>query len=304
MKRIMLIAFLLVTALVLFLGVRQASAKRTIAKELNTPPVHVPPLETTTRLEILPLYEEASANPNLLSGHGVSYLIRTDAGTLLLDLGDNPDQQVTAPFMQNMQALGIDWAEVDWVVISHAHPDHIGGFDAWLQRTLFFGELPGGLGERLTFVPSVVKNKGAIHATIPTRPSPDAATLGALPYPEVWPLSLRDPKGYEQALVVHVNGQGLVLITGCGHPTLETLVERAENLYGVPVVGVVGGLHFEGLSAEEVQPQIEFLQSRQPKLVALSPHDSSPEALAAFERAFVESYHTLMVGEVLQFSGE
>ena len=33
-------------------------------------------------------------------------------------------------------------------------------------------ELPGKLGERLIFVPVVVKFKGAIHATIPTLISP------------------------------------------------------------------------------------------------------------------------------------
>ena len=78
------------------------------------------------------------------------------------------------------------------------------------------------------------------------------ATTGVISYPEVWPLSLRDPKGYEQALVVHVAGQGLVLITGCGHPTLERLVIRAESLYDLPVVGVVGGLHYEGQTAADV----------------------------------------------------
>lgn len=95
-----------------------------------------------------------------------------------------------------------------------------------------------------------------------------------------------------------------MVITGCGHPTLETLVERVENLYGIPVVGVVGGLHYEGLSADAIRPDIQFLQSRQPRLVALSPHDSSPEALIAFEQAFGDAYHTLKVGEGIQFSGE
>lgn len=304
MKRIMIISLAGVLLAGLVLGVRQAAARRAIEQELNTPPVNVPPLETTTRLEILPLYEEASTKPDLLSGHGVSYLIRTDGSTILLDVGNNPDHQEPAPFIHNMQALGIEWDEVDWIVISHAHPDHIGGLNAWLRRTISFGELPGGMGERLVFVPSVVTNKGAIHTTIPTRPSPDVATTGAIPYPESWPFSLRNPKGYEQALVIHVAGQGLVLITGCGHPTLEKLVERAESYYGQPVVGVVGGLHYEGMSADAVQPDIQFLQSRQPRLVALSPHDSSPKALSTFEHALGDSYYTLKVGEVIRFSGE
>jgi len=34
------------------------------------------------------------------------------------------------------------------------------------------------------------------------------------------------------------------MITGCGHPTMERLVSRAETLFGKQVVGVVGGLHY------------------------------------------------------------
>lgn len=114
-------------------------------------------------------------------------------------------------------------------------------------------------------------------------------------------MSLFEPKGSEQALVVHVEGKGLVLIVGCGHPTLEKLVERAESLYDLPVIGVVGGLHYEGATAEDVQPHIRFLDARRPKLVALPPHDSSSQALEAFQAAFPEAYQVIQVGGQIQF---
>ena len=101
-------------------------------------------------------------------------------------------------------------------------------------------------------------------------------------------------------MVVHVAGQGLVLITGCGHPTLERLVIRL-NLYGLPVIGVVGGLHYEGQTAADVAAPIEFLASRNPQLVALSPHDSSPEAIEAFCAAFPQAYQDVAVGRSIQF---
>jgi 7,8-dihydropterin-6-yl-methyl-4-(beta-D-ribofuranosyl)aminobenzene 5'-phosphate synthase len=234
-------------------------------------------------------------------GHGVSYLVRTDAATILMDVGNNPDELDVAPFAQNMQKLGIDWQEIDRIVISHPHPDHLGGLAAWRQNTIAIGELPGGLGERLVFVPSAMAFEGAVHATIPTLPGPDIATTGVISYAEVFPLSLFEPKGGEQALVVHVADVGLVLITGCGHPTMERLVERAETLYGQPVIGIVGGLHYENATTEEVQPHIEYLQPRGLRLVALSPHDSSPQALEAFRAAFPQSYQELMVGTVIAF---
>jgi 7,8-dihydropterin-6-yl-methyl-4-(beta-D-ribofuranosyl)aminobenzene 5'-phosphate synthase len=302
-KRAFFVSFVILVPLILatLIGFRRVQAARKVADEWTNFAADAPALRTTSRLEIIPLYEAAGAGPDLLSGHGVSYLIRTDSATILLDVGDNPDGLPVAPFAQNMQALGIDWDEVDRIVISHPHPDHVGGLAAWRQRTISFGELPGGVGERLVFVPHVTQYKGAIHATIPTLPAPDIATTGVISYLEVWPVSLFEPQGGEQALVIHVAGHGLVLITGCGHPGVERLVERAESLYHERVVGVVGGLHLTRATAQEVQPQIQFLQSRPIRLMALSPHDSGPEALTAFASAFPGAYHTLTIGEPIQF---
>ena len=161
--------------------------------------------------------------------------------------------------------------------------------------------LPDDLGDRLIFVPAPVAFKDAIHATIPSLPAPDVATTGVLPYLESFPFFLFEPKGGEQALIVNVAGEGLVLITGCGHPTLEQFVERAESMYRLLVVGVVGGLHYGYAEFEDLQTHIAFLQTRQPKLVALSPHDSSPQVLATFWDAFPYAYQSLAVGEPIQF---
>lgn len=287
----------------ILVSTRWLLAKHAVSKEWADDLAAAQPLAVTTQLEIIPLYESVSSKPDLLSGHGVSYLVRTDSGSVLLDVGNNPDGLKVAPFAQNMQALGISWDEVSRVVISHNHPDHVGGIKAFRDRTVSFGELPGGLGGRLLFVPHVSTYKGAVHATVPTLPAPDVATTGVISYLEPWPFLLVEPKGGEQALVVHLDGQGLVLITGCGHPGLERLVTRAESLYGEPVVGVVGGLHFTNASEAELQPQIQFLRSRPIRMIALSPHDSGPEARASFERAFPGKYRTLSVGESINFSG-
>lgn len=306
MKKILLTTLLIfigiVLATTLFFSVRQLLAKQEIKREWKDVPTIVPTLQATSQLEIIPLYEEASTSGDFISGHGVSYLIRTDTGTVLMDVGHNPDELPVAPFMQNMQALGISWDEVDRIVISHPHPDHLGGLDAWNKQTISFGELPSdGVGERLVFVPAALNYKNGIHATISTLPLPDVATTGVISYSEVFPLSLRDPKGYEHALVINVSDKGLVLISGCGHPTLERLVERAEELYKLPIIGVVGGLHYEGHTADEVQPHIQFLHSHPMELIALSPHDSSLEAQEAFQVAFPDVYHTLRVGESILF---
>jgi 7,8-dihydropterin-6-yl-methyl-4-(beta-D-ribofuranosyl)aminobenzene 5'-phosphate synthase len=307
MKRILLSSFVvllaLVTIAVLFFTVRQALTKAEIKREEQVVPKSILNLETTTRLEILPLYEEDRANEDFEFGHGVSYLIRTDSATVLMDIGNNQAESAQLPSLHNMQALGIPWEEIDTIVISHPHPDHVGGVQAWQNKTLSFGDFTGDLSQMTIYAPSPVTYVGAtlIHSSDPILISKDIGTTGAISYPEVFPIFLFSPKGAEQAVVINVAGKGLVMITGCGHPTMEKLVTRAEALFGGQVVGVVGGLHYEKASAEDVKPHIQFLEPRQPKLVALSPHDSSPEALKTFQSAFPEAYQVLQVGNTIQF---
>ena len=307
MKKIFLTSlFVLVglTALsVLFLTIRQMIARAQVEREWRTTPASAPRLEGTTRLEIIPLYEEERANEQFDFGHGVSYLIRTDAVTILMDVGNNPNESPQLPSLQNMQKLGIEWEEVDAIVISHPHPDHVGGVKAWQNKTISLGDFTGDMTRIAIYVPaSITYSDGTLTQFLePTLVSKDIATTGVITYPEVFPISLFSPKGYEQALVIHVARQGLVMITGCGHPTLERLVSRTEALYGEPVIGVVGGLHYEQLSTDEVQSDIQFLETRRPKLIALSPHDSSLEALEAFQSAFSEAYQSIRVGETIQF---
>ncbi len=290
----LLIPACLLAAAVLFFAVRSAAAGWAVERDAGILPAEAPRLEATHRLEIVPLYEEARAGDQFESGHGVSYLIRTDSAGILMDVGNNPDDSPVTPFLRNMQALGISWGEVDSLVISHRHPDHVGGLAVWK------GHAVNGLAAVSGDLPVHVPVRGTCPSELltsqPSLLSPDTATVGALPFREVFPLSLFGAKSREQALVVNLAGEGLVLITGCGHPGLQRLVHRAEGLYGLPVIGVVGGLHYGEADARAVASPIRFLQDRHPRLIALSPHDSGIEAIEAFKAAFPGAYQPLLVG--------
>lgn len=301
-RMVLLVIFGVALASALFFTARRVRANQQVARARRAPLPEAPTLEATSRLEIIPLYEEASTGDEFISGHGVAYLIRTDTSTILLDLGNNPDGLNVAPFVQNAQALGLSEEALDAVVITHLHPDHVGGQKAWSDQTLNLSAVPKAWAELPVYVPAESAYPDALLSKEPTLIALEIGTTGVLPYAEDFPLSLfAAPVGGEQALVVRVAGEGLVLVTGCGHPSLGDLVIRAKSLYQLPVVGVVGGLHYGDVPAEDLTAQIDFLTSYEPKLVALSPHDSGPEVLAAFEAAFKDVYQKLSVGEVVQF---
>jgi len=284
-------------------AIRQAGARSQIAREWQAAPEALAGLQTTTTLEVLPIYDVESAVANTEPGYGVSYLVRTDAATILLDLGNKPDEAAELPAVHNLAALGVDWPEIEAIVISHPHPDHTGGTAAWQAQTISLGDYEGDLSGMPIYTPIEMNDPGVplTYSPKPTLVASDIATTGVISYPEIFPLSILQPVGHEQALVINVAQNGLVLITGCGHPTLEKLVARAESLFGVPVVGVVGGLHLQQSSGEALQPHIELLRARNPGLIALSPHDSSAGALAAFQSAFPDAYRPVRVGEAIRF---
>jgi len=59
---------------------------------------------------------------------GFSALVRYNGKTILFDTGNNADG-----FEHNVKALGVDLQQVDMVVLSHRHNDHISGFDYVLK---------------------------------------------------------------------------------------------------------------------------------------------------------------------------
>lgn len=294
---------------ILFVGftlLRQQLAKYQINKDNQSLSAATPlNIGETSSLEILPLYENAGLTGQQ-TGHGVSYLIRTDNETILFDLGNNMTAASPSPLLQNMEALGISMDEIDQIVISHRHPDHLGGQNWWTKDTFSLdGQTQPSLGNIPVYIPEKMTYPGTtpIYAKTPTLLADGLATTGIIPYLQPFPIWLAYPKGDEQALAVNVSGRGIILITGCGHMGLESLLARAEAVFDVPVVGIMGGLHYGNAAVSSLQPQIKLVKDLNPVLVGLSPHDSDQSVLAGFAQAFPEAYIPIMVGQSIRISG-
>jgi len=251
---------------------------------------------------------------------GVSYLVSVGGQRVLFDSGLSGGKPESA-LAHNAQALGVPLADLDAVVISHLHADHVGGVRAMRQRTFTIsaGSLePSGVP---AYVPTQMGHPRA-DVLMTTRPQvigPGMAVLPPLPRMLFW-------IGYvtEQVLVVNVRGFGLVLISGCGHPRIEQILGVTERVLDVPIRAVVGGLHLPvhaagtplmpqavlgnphppwlPISERAAEHGLAEIEARGPKLVALSSHDSTPWTYDAFTCRFGDRYRTLRAGEELRIT--
>lgn len=302
MKKITLygigLILIIVLGAALFIAVRIAAAAVQAERKWQSTQVDmIQDFGSTSQLEILPLYEEAGDPNRYQIGHGLSYLIKTESATILLDVGNNPTEADATPLSVNMKALDVSWDQIDALFFSHFHPDHVGGVETWKAHEASLGKAALDFQVRPVYIPSSFNVPGTEPTLLmePTVISSGVASTGAIEYGETFPIALYTGSGAEQSLAVNVEGKGIVLIMGCGHPKVERIVTRAEELFEPPVVGIVGGFHYEHQSAEDVQTHIEFLQARKPLIVAPSPHDSSAEALQTFQSAFAGAYREIQV---------
>lgn len=272
-------------------------------------------------LIVVPLVERLTGAPGQVGEPGVSYLLQAGATKLLFDCGLARGRGPTA-LERNAARLAVDGSDVSAVIISHLHPDHVGGPRAMLQRSFSVPDaldLPRGVP---AFVPVEMTHPRADVSVVtgPKVVAPGVAVMAPLARVMFWlgPVA-------EQAVVVNVAGFGLVVITGCGHPRIEQTLAACEQALGLPIQAVVGGLHlpvhpfgtpllpqavlgspnwpWRPISERDASVTIEAIDELGPQLVALSSHDSTPWTYDAFRATFGDRYRTLRVGEPVVITG-
>jgi 7,8-dihydropterin-6-yl-methyl-4-(beta-D-ribofuranosyl)aminobenzene 5'-phosphate synthase len=279
-------------------------------------------LGSVDTLCVLPLVDRRAGGPGLRGEPGVSYLVRAGRETLLFDTGLNLFRRSRSALVDNAEALGVDLANVPAVVLSHQHEDHVGGVRAQRAGTFAFSGDPVEPPGLVAYAPVPLTHPSAAVrvTTRATMLAPGMALLPPLPAALFWDGS----PVLEQALVVNVRGVGLVLISGCGHPGAEAMLDLVQEVLEVPVHGVIGGLHlpvhpwprhlpqaltgsprppWQPLSDPDIDVAVTRLRAAGASLVAVSGHDSTPHTMRRFAAAFGTGFREVQVGDEIRVQG-
>ena len=107
----------------------------------------------------------------------------------------------------------------------------------------------------------------------------------------------------DTALVIHVKGKGLVIVTGCAHAGIINTVYHAIETTGIKKVhAIMGGFHLNGPAFEPaIEKTIAALLQITPDYV-IPAHCTGRNAIMAIERAMPGQFILNMSGTTLTFT--
>ena len=230
-----------------------------------------------SEITLISVYDNYQVNPELQTAWGFGSIVKTEKENILFDTGGNSEI-----LLFNMEKLGIEPKSIDKVVISHIHGDHVGGLEGFLKEN----------NEVLVFIPisfpdsirNMIKNYGAdfIDVSDQIKISESIWSTGELYGP---------PE--EQSLVI-VSINGLIIITGCGHPGVVKITKFAKKMFPEEEVYLVmGGFHHPPLSVVK--------ELRELGVIKVAPsHCTGEPAREKFRKEYKEDFIEYGVGKIIK----
>jgi 7,8-dihydropterin-6-yl-methyl-4-(beta-D-ribofuranosyl)aminobenzene 5'-phosphate synthase len=280
---------------------------------LSAPRVTASPAPGPHRVTIL--YDAFGGRPGLTRDWGFAALVEYGGKRILFDTGNNGPI-----FARNVRALGIDLRRLDFVVISHRHGDHTSGLSYLLRINphvkiyapkegfgVFGAALPNSFYRRDSTLPDSMRYFGG---------GPPAELRFGTPWPranfhlidtltEVAPgvtiisTVSKNPGTLElRELSLALRGpEGIVLLVGCSHPGIETILEASRPL-GDHVHIIFGGLHLVTAPDTAIARIAASLRDHW-RVDRIAPgHCTGEPAFAALSRVFGSRYGYVGLGVV------
>ncbi len=213
----------------------------------------------TARITVL--YDAYGKDATMTKDWGYAALVEIDGKRILFDTGDDP-----AILAKNVKAKAVDLTKLDFVVLSHRHSDHVGGLSYVLSVNpkvkiyapkdgiggIFGSDLPGKFYRKDESLPAEMRYyNGAPPEIIRLGTGFPGANIELIDKTtEIAPgitliAVVSDVPGTKELkeLSLAINTpDGIVLVVGCSHPGIETIVAETAKI-NPHIHFLAGGFH-------------------------------------------------------------
>ncbi len=251
---------------------------------------------------------------------GLAVEITHGGRKILLDAG------TTRVFADNADAMGVDLAEIDFGVLSHAHFDHSDGLDAFFEKNRkakfylrrscqencysrkggeelsYIGIKEGYLerfADRLIYVDGDVELIPGVtllpHKTAGLEKVGEHAGMFVKIRGKFQP----DAFDHEQSLVIETE-RGLVILNSCSHGGVDNIIREVQSTWPEKKICMyIGGLHLFRSTDEEVRTLARAVKETGIEAIYTG-HCTGDRAMELLKEELGDTIHELYTGLVIE----
>ena len=280
------------------------------------------------KIKIIIENNPSPSDKDLLSEHGFSAWIGCGGKCYMMDVG------ATGKWSENALKIGVNVADVDYLILSHGHIDHTGGLSTFLRLNTKAKVIASSKIDNYSY--SSYRHIGKPHDLTPDKEilskyrsrisyidSDDVITDNmklvynsvsryAVPYGNQFLKVCRVDQMERQYMaddeisLVLTTVKGLVIISSCSHCGILNIIESCCKSTGIhQVAAYIGGLHLidnQGAAGDDIKEIADVIRSKYPDMKLYAGHCTGSRAKEILSSELGSQLETLYSGKEIEIS--